>query len=486
MLVVFVIALTFSSVQSNDVKFFYNDKLTYVGCMKLCQKLGRRSPSVTTLQDWRKMEWTLELLEDSSPFPETFYLSVTRGGGVNGEGSNSPDILPLDHWPKEIRDTNEWRDYYTGEKLEDFNQTWNSVVVPQYCAAATRLEPGGEPDLKWEWQHMPCSWMIPSTPDLPQLAPWCACKPQDPDRKLLLRGTCSSSHLRGVGADVYYKPDQLLSSLDKIFFASESGWYAFAPDGSYTPTMSTRLDYNVTSSRWTHSGKHFQTTAFSLARNETYLLGKYNWTVSNDHQQCHLEKGKANNETYTAELKLSGCNQGFTFDDWGGKMVLDVGEPDNAEFTCNDGQCVSMESRCDQWPDCDDGSDEKGCRLFSLAEGYNKVVPPYVKENSKKRLIAPVPIDVSINLLKMMGIDERENTIDLQFDIILEWKDHRITYNNLKTDVSLNALTDTEKETVWLPIVIYANTDQKETTRLGWIEEWSTSVVVSRDGNLTR
>ena len=86
----------------------------------------------------------------------------------------------------------------------------------------------------------------------------------------------------------------------------------------------------------------------------------------------------------------------------------------------------------------------------------------------------------------MMGIDERENTIDLQFDIILEWKDHRITYNNLKTDVSLNALTDTEKETVWLPIVIYANTDQKETTRLGWIEEWSTSVVVSRDGNFTR
>ena len=155
-----------------------------------------------------------------------------------------------------------------------------------------------------------------------------------------------------------------------------------------------------------------------------------------------------------------------------------------SEFTCNDGQCVSMEDRCDQWADCEDGSDEERCQLFSLAKGYNKVVPPYMK--SKNRTIEPLPIDVSIMLLKIMSIDEKENTIDLQFEITLEWKDHRITYNNLKRDFSLNALTDDEKDIIWLPIVIYANTDQKETTRLGWIEEWSTGVVVSRDGNFTR
>ena len=85
-----------------------------------------------------------------------------------------------------------------------------------------------------------------------------------------------------------------------------------------------------------------------------------------------------------------------------------------------------------------------------------------------------------------MGIDERSNTIDLQFEITLEWMDQRITYNNLKKDIFLNALSDDEIRSIWLPIVIYANTDQKETTRLGWVNEWSTSVVVSRDGNFTR
>ena len=86
----------------------------------------------------------------------------------------------------------------------------------------------------------------------------------------------------------------------------------------------------------------------------------------------------------------------------------------------------------------------------------------------------------------MMGIDERENSIDLQFEIMLEWKDQRITYNNLKKDSFFNALTEDEMRTIWLPIVIYANTDQKDTTRLGWVNEWSTSVIVSRDDNFTR
>ena len=86
----------------------------------------------------------------------------------------------------------------------------------------------------------------------------------------------------------------------------------------------------------------------------------------------------------------------------------------------------------------------------------------------------------------MMGIAESENTIDLQFEIILEWKDQRITYYHLMTETFLNALTLDEMESIWLPVVIYANTDQKETTRLGWTTEWSTNVFVARDGNFTR
>ena len=55
-------------------------------------------------------------------------------------------------------------------------------------------------------------------------------------------------------------------------------------------------------------------------------------------------------------LKLTGC--------WYG------------QFTCDDGQCVTMEKRCDQVPDCRDESDERGCKLVVLKEGYNRRVPP--------------------------------------------------------------------------------------------------------------
>ena len=63
-----------------------------------------------------------------------------------------------------------------------------------------------------------------------------------------------------------------------------------------------------------------------------------------------------------------------------------------------------------------------------------------------------------------------------------------MTYRNLKYQTSLNALTDEDIKTIWLPIIVYDNTDQKEVTRLGEYGngEWATSVTVSREGNFTR
>ena len=62
----------------------------------------------------------------------------------------------------------------------------------------------------------------------------------------------------------------------------------------------------------------------------------------------------------------------------------------------------------------------------------------------------------------------------------------RVAYHNLKKQTSLNALTDTDIETVWLPLIVYDNTDQKEVTRLDMDREWTTDVTVTRKGNFTR
>ena len=175
---------------------------------------------------------------------------------------------------------------------------------------------------------------------------------------------------------------------------------------------------------------------------------------------------------------------------WHLLFMIELGETKNteckeSEFTCDDGQCVQMDQRCDQFPDCKDSSDEKGCQLVVLNEGYNKDVPPLSMTNSGQKI--PVEVNVSIRLFKVVDIDELGNTIDLQFEIELQWFDGRHTYNDLKGDRSaLNRVNETDLKRIWLPLIVYWNTDQFQTTRLGWANEWITSVTIQRKGNFQR
>ena len=98
----------------------------------------------------------------------------------------------------------------------------------------------------------------------------------------------------------------------------------------------------------------------------------------------------------------------------------------------------------------------------------------------------PVEVNVSLTLFKVVAIDEEDHSIQLQFQINLEWKENRATYYNLKFKTYLNALSQDEINSPWLPLVVYLNTDQQETTRLGVDWEWSTFVNVQRQGKFTR
>ena len=163
------------------------------------------------------------------------------------------------------------------------------------------------------------------------------------------------------------------------------------------------------------------------------------------------------------EMKLSTCN--------------------TSQFTCDDGYCVSMEQRCNQVPDCmNDKSDEVGCKMLYLEDNYNQRIPPFsTKRYGLSVKVMPVNVRISLTLLKVVAIEEEDHTIDMQFRINLEWKENRATFHNLKNNTYLNALSSEDINKLWLPLVIYTNTDQQETTRLGVEWEWTTSVWVKRE-----
>ena len=66
----------------------------------------------------------------------------------------------------------------------------------------------------------------------------------------------------------------------------------------------------------------------------------------------------------------------------------------------------------------------------------------------------PVGVAVSIDLLKLVDIDEEDYSIEIQFGIKMNWKENRATYHNLKKKDSLNAFPEKDFRMLWLPRVI--------------------------------
>ena len=148
-----------------------------------------------------------------------------------------------------------------------------------------------------------------------------------------------------------------------------------------------------------------------------------------------------------------------------------------------------MEQRCDKLTNCRDKTDETDCKTLILDEGYDKRVPPMISASLLDRhsgIRSPVPVRVSLTLLKVVAIEEEDHAIELQFQITLQWKENRATYYNLKKESYLNVLSYEDIKMLWLPLVVYTNTDQLETTRLGMEWEWRTDVLVKRENQFER
>ena len=74
---------------------------------------------------------------------------------------------------------------------------------------------------------------------------------------------------------LWYAPYQLLSNIQQI---------------SYIGGMSTRIDYDKPMNKWILRDVISETSAESLALENTYVLGKHKWTIKN---RAHREQNNA-------------------------------------------------------------------------------------------------------------------------------------------------------------------------------------------------
>ena len=140
------------------------------------------------------------------------------------------------------------------------------------------------------------------------------------------------------------------------------------------------------------------------------------------------------------------------------------------EFTCHIfGNCIPIAKRCDGHPDCVfDGADELGCKLMTFKKGYNQKYPP-------RRTSTVVNMEVDIE--NIYDIHELESYFNVRLKVSLFWFDKRITFKNLKPNGTQNLLDKSDIENIWLPEVVFSNSNNKERIKAGHGDDWSVAVV---------
>ena len=116
------------------------------------------------------------------------------------------------------------------------------------------------------------------------------------------------------------------------------------------------------------------------------------------------------------------------------------------QFTCNSGNCVSLEKRCNQVKDCEDGSDENKCALIQLPKFYRKVQPPEPLNTSE-----PLQISTFIKILSIDVIDTKDMKMGLTLSINMKWRDSRLTFANLIAN-SENKVSPKKVDKLWTPL----------------------------------
>lgn len=165
-------------------------------------------------------------------------------------------------------------------------------------------------------------------------------------------------------------------------------------------------------------------------------------------------------------------------------ILLSLSTCKDDQFACNDGLCIDIEQRCDSTPDCYDKSDEFGCRKIRIDQSYQSFIAPPARDNTDTAGMTAMTandIDISVDIQDILEINEISSLFQVQFYLRLTWFDSRLTYYDLRNDTGLNTLSPVEKLAIWVPVLVFDNTDNKIRTTI----DGNTNIFVEKQGSFS-
>ena len=115
----------------------------------------------------------------------------------------------------------------------------------------------------------------------------------------------------------------------------------------YLGEKSSTIAYDAISKKWNwFDSKNNNSIATSSATYNSLLIGVHEADFSG------VTDDKCYQDGTVRRLKFTTCTSG--------------------QFTCNGGQCIDIEKRCDLNEDCNDFSDEENCQLIHMKGRYKK------------------------------------------------------------------------------------------------------------------
>ncbi|CAB4058009.1 unnamed protein product [Lepeophtheirus salmonis] len=159
--------------------------------------------------------------------------------------------------------------------------------------------------------------------------------------------------------------------------------------------------------------------------NYGYPIGRHQWLIKDP--SCEIY------EDILVDLTLSRCTE--------------------SEFTCSNGYCIPQDGRCDFAQDCSDLSDELNCDTIIIPNNYLKKVPPTNATHPE----SPLTVTLNANIMNVDRIDTIHMMFAVTMEMYLEWKDHRLSFKNLRSGSGQNQLSDREVKRIWKPDVSLNN-----------------------------